>query len=77
VHGADQGPLQHPGVTEGLGQHRRRAGARPVGAADGRLAEADDADDLGGRAREQRDRHRGDGEADDDGGDLHLMLLLG
>ena len=58
VRGADQRPLEHPGVAERLLEHRHGAGARAVGAGC-RLADLDHADDdRGSPGRTARCRPR-------------------
>ena len=71
------GPLQHPGVPEGLGEHLPPPPARMITATGRGFAELDYADDRchgAGKECNTGDRH---GQRHDDRDDLHLRLLLG
>ena len=71
VHDADPVPLQHPGVEEGLLQHRHATADGVVGSTRRRLTCADDAQHCAYGGHEHRERDGGQAERDDDGKDLH------
>ena len=73
----DLGPLQHPGVPEGLGEQVLPTPARLITSAGSRLAELDDADDRCHGADEDHDTDDRDRQRHDDRGDFHVRLLLG